>query len=172
MTIIVPVWLAALALLDAGCAGYRAATGRNGRIRKRPYYRRAIGRGVATGTLGLAIVGLAVAIVLARTVNPAARYDVLVNAGTRELVMATPFAVLVVGSLLAYWALPMRSSTFVILVGLGPCTLVRPVVVLGVTGWSVAGSGDWLVWVVAIAAALSVLAVEPVVHRRWYRATA
>jgi hypothetical protein len=30
-------------------------------------------------------------------------------------------------------------------------------------------SADWLVWAVAVAAAVGVPAVEPVVRRRWYR---
>jgi hypothetical protein len=56
-----------------------------------------------------------------------------------------PFAGAVVLSLVAYALLPMGESTFVILVGLGPFTLVRPAVV--------------------VAAAAGVLAVEPWVHR-------
>jgi hypothetical protein len=169
MAVIVPVALVLLALVDAGFAGFRAATGRNARIRKRSYYLLAAYRGFGTGAVGLGLVALLVGVVLWCTADPGARYDELVRSGTRMLLVVAPFAALVVVSLLAYWVLPMRESTFVILVGLGPFTLIRPVVVLGVTAWSVAGSADWLAWVVAIAAAISVLAVEPVVHHRWYR---
>lgn len=170
MATIVPVLLGLLALVDAGFAGFRAATGRNARIRKRLYYLLAARRGLAGGAIGLGLVALLVVATLSGSADPGARYDALVRAGMRMLQVLVPFAALVVASLLAYWLLPMRESTFVILVGLGPLTLVRPAVALGATVWSVAGSTEWLAWAVAIAASVSVLAVEPVVHRCWYRA--
>jgi len=46
-----------------------------------------------------------------------------------------------------------RESTFVILVGLGPFTLIRPVVVAAATAAAVLGSSDRLVWSVALVAA-------------------
>jgi hypothetical protein len=168
MGTVVPAALVLLALVDAGFAGFRAATGRNARVRKRSYYALAARRGFGCGAAGLALVALLGTTALGFTVDRAARYDELVHAGTRMLQVLVPFGGLVVVSLLGYWLLPMRESTFVILVGLGPFTLARPAVVLGATAWSVAGSPDWLVWAVAIAAAIGVLAVEPVVHRRWY----
>ncbi|MFK0250622.1 oxidoreductase [Amycolatopsis azurea] len=170
MATIVPVVLGLLALVDAGFAGFRAATGRNARIRKRPYFMLAACRGLASGAIWLGLVALLVVVTLAGSVDPFARYDALVDAGVRMVQVLVPFAALVVASLLAYCLLPMRQSTFVILVGLGPFTLLRPAVTLGATVWSVAGSTDWLAWAVAIAASAGVLAVEPVVHRRWYRA--
>ncbi|WP_086667492.1 oxidoreductase [Lentzea kentuckyensis] len=170
MVTMVPVVLGLLALVDAGFAGFRAAAGRNARIRKRSYHLLAARRGFVGGAIGLGLVALLIVATLGYSADPGARYDELVRAGTRMLQVLAPFAALVVASLLAYWLLPMRESTFVILVGLGPFTLIRPAVVLGATVWSVAGSVDWLVWAVAIGAAVSVLAVEAVVHRRWYRA--
>ncbi|WP_439658644.1 oxidoreductase [Lentzea sp. HUAS TT2] len=171
MAVVVPLVLGLLALADAGLAGFRAATGRNARIDKRAYYLRAARRGLAGGTILLGLVALLVVVTLGSSADPGARYDELVRAGTRMLQVVVPFAALVIVSLLAYWLMPMRESTFVILIGLGPFTLVRPVVVLGAAVWTVLGSADGLAWAVAIAAAVGVLAVEPVVHRRWYRAT-
>jgi hypothetical protein len=160
MAVLVPAVLVLLALIDAGFAGFRAATGRNARIRKRSYYLLVAYRGFGGGAVGLGLVALVAAVGLGSSADAGAHNE-LVRAGTRMLWALAPFVALVVVSLLAYWVLPMRASTFVILVGLGPFTLVRPVVVLGVTVWSVLGSVDWLVWVVATAAAVSVLAVEP-----------
>ncbi|WP_409496566.1 oxidoreductase [Amycolatopsis sp. cmx-11-12] len=168
MATVVPVVLGLLALVDAGFAGFRAAVGRNALIRKRSYHLLAARRGLVGGAIGLGLVALLIVATLGCSADPAARYGELVRAGTRMLQVLVPFAALVVASLAAYWLLPMRESTFVILVGLGPFTLIRPTVVLGATVWSVAGSSDWLAWAVAIAAATGVLAVEPVVHRRWY----
>ncbi|MBB5856486.1 oxidoreductase [Amycolatopsis umgeniensis] len=170
MATAVPVLLGLLALIDAAFAGFRAATGRNARIHKRPYYLLAARRGLAGGAIGLVLVALPVAVALSGSADPGTRYDELVRAGMRMLQVLVPFAALVVASLLTYWLLPMRESTFVILVGLGPFTLLRPVVALGAAVWAVAGSTDWLPWAVATAATASVLAVEPVVHRCWYRA--
>jgi hypothetical protein len=160
--------LCALALVDAALAGFRASTGRNARIDKRAYYLRAAARGFAGRAVGLGLVALLACSVLGTAADSADRYGDLVRAGTRMLQVLAPFAVLVVLALLAYLLLPMRESTFTMLVGLGPFTLVRPVVVVAATAWSVVGADDWLVWAVAVTAATGVLAVEPTVHRRWY----
>jgi hypothetical protein len=167
MTVVVPVVLCLLALVDAGFAGFRAATGRNARIRKRAFHLRAAWRGLGVGVVGFLLV--AALLVVAVGAEPG-RYAELVRAGVRMLQVLGPYAVLVVMSLAAYWLLPMRESTFVILVGLGPFTLVRPVVVAGAAAWAVLGSADWLVRVGALASAAVVLAVGPLVHRWWYPA--
>lgn len=49
MGTVVPVVLGLIALIDAAFAGFRAATGRNALIRKRPYYLRAARRGSRAG---------------------------------------------------------------------------------------------------------------------------
>lgn len=119
MATMIPAVLGLLALVDAGFAGFRAAAGRNARIRKRCYSLLAAHRGFGVGAAGLGLVALLVAATLGLTADSGARYDELVRAGTRMLQVLLPFAALVVVSLLAYWLLPMRESTFVILVGLG-----------------------------------------------------
>lgn len=127
----IPTLLVAVALVDGGFAGFRAATGRNARIDKRAYNLRAARRGLMVSS-------------------------------------AAPFAAVVATSLAAYWVLPIRESTFVILVGLGPFTLARPFVVLAAAAAAVAGSSQWLVWAGTVTASAGVLLVEPRVHRRWY----
>jgi hypothetical protein len=162
----VPALLVTLAVVDGAFAGFRAGTGRNARIRKRAYNLRAAGRGVAVSMAGLAITG---AVTLVDTAVPGHRRADLIEAGTRMLVVSTPYALAVVLCLVGYWSLPIRESTFVILVGLGPFTLVRPAVVAVAVAAAVAGSSDWLTWVAALSAGTGVLVVEPWVHRRWYR---
>ncbi|ATY11969.1 oxidoreductase [Amycolatopsis sp. AA4] len=169
MSVLVPLVLGTLALLDAALAGFRAATGRNALIRKRSYYLAASRRGLAGGAAGLGLLASLIGAALAFSADPGARYAGLVAAGARMLQVLGPFAAIAVLSLLAYWLLPLRGSTFVILIGLGPFTLARPVVVFAAALWSAAASSDWLAWTVALAAAVVVLAVEPLVHRRWYR---
>jgi hypothetical protein len=162
----VAVALAFIGLVDAAFAGFRACTGRDARIDKRALHRRAARRGLTAGATWLTTV---TAIALAA--GPTAHHDELLAAGTRMLQVLTPYAAVVALSIVAYRILPMRESTFVILVGLGPMTLARPLVVAAAVAWSVAGSADWLVWTIALTSGLGVLAVEPLVHHRWYRPT-
>lgn len=159
----VAVFLLLLALVDATFAGFRAATGRNARIRKRPYYVRAGARGLLLGVLGMAVAAAVIVVPLGD------RWDDLVAAGIALTQVLLPFAAVIVVSMAAYWLLPMRQSTLVILLGLGPFTLVRPLVVTVAVVWAGLGATDWLVRLDAVVAAVAVLAVEPVAHRIWYR---
>ncbi|WP_232667957.1 oxidoreductase [Pseudonocardia sp. TRM90224] len=164
----IPITLGVLALVDGLFAGFRAATGRNARIRKDAYNRRAAWRGLGVGAAGAAAVGLLVAIGIAVAADPGQRYDELVSAGGRMLLVLLPFAAVVVLSLISYLLLPMRESTFVMVLALGPFTLVRPAVAAVAGIVAAVGSTDRLVWLVAAVATASVLMVEPAVHRRWY----
>lgn len=169
--VLVPLLLATLALVDGAFAGFRAATGRNARIDKRSYNLQAARRGFAVAAVSLAIGAAVLGVGFAGALNGGERgvaYDALVHAGGRMLVVLAPFAAMVVLSLAAYWLLPMRESTFVILVGLGPFTLVRPLVVLAAAMAAVWGDGQWLVWLGTLLTSAGVLVVEPWVHRRWY----
>lgn len=166
--IAVPAVLATLALVDGAFAGFRAATGRNARIDKRLYNLRAARRGLITAAASLLANALFLCIGLACAGDAGRGYDALLAAGVRMLAVLLPFAALVVVSLAAYWLLPMRESTFVILVGLGPFTLARPFVVLAACAGAMIGSARWLVWIGSVLACAGALAVEPWVHRRWY----
>jgi hypothetical protein len=159
----VPVTLAALAVIDGAFAGFRAAAGRNARIRRRAYALTAAGRGVAVALVGL------VATVVVSLADLGRRYPALLDAGTRMLAVLAPFALLVVLSLGAYLLLPMREGALMVVVGLGPFTLARPVVVAGAVAAACLGSRDPVIWATAVTAAAGVLTVEPLVHRRWYR---
>ncbi|GAB3837179.1 oxidoreductase [Dactylosporangium cerinum] len=164
----VPVVLASIALVDAALAGFRAATGRNGLIRKRAYYVVAMRRGLAAGAAVLGCLALVLGAVLATAPDPGVRYTGLTRAGISMLWVIGPFAAVVVASLAGYAVLPRRPATFLILLGLGPLTLIRPwvTVTAGLTAaWT---APDPLTAVCAVLAATSVLAVEPWVHRRWY----
>ena len=163
---LVPLLLVTLALVDGAFAGFRAATGRNARIDKRRYNLRASLRGLMVAASLLAFEGVVLSVALAA--DGGRSYDALVRAGGRMLLVLLPFAAVVVLSLAAYWLLPMRESTLVIVVGLGPFTLVRPLVVLAAALTAVIGTHTWLVWLGTLLTAGGVLAVEPFVHRRWY----
>lgn len=165
----VPAALATIALVDGGFAGFRAATGRNGRIGKRGYYRTATRRGLTAGTVVLGCLAVVLAVVLATASDPAGRYRDLTRAGTAMLWLVGPYAAVVVASLVGYAVLPRRPATFLILLGLGPMTLVRPwlTVAAGLAG-AYAARSPYTAGCALLAVA-GVLAVEPWVHRRWYR---
>jgi hypothetical protein len=166
----VPVALASIALVDGVLAGFRAATGRNGRIRKRAYYVVAMRRGLAVGVTVVGCMVLVLGIVLATAPDPAARFNNLTNAGAAMLWVLGPYAAVVVTSLIGYGALPRRPATFLILLGLGPLTLVRPWIAVA-AGLSAAWWGhDIAVAGCALLAVAGVLVVEPYVHHRWYAA--
>ncbi|MGW5667173.1 hypothetical protein [Micromonospora sp. NPDC003776] len=163
-----PVVLAAIAVVDGVLAGFRAATGRNGLIRKRGYYLLAMRRGLAVNAAVLGCLALVLGVTVATAPDPATRYTDLTRAGSTMLWVVGPFAAVVVASLIGYAVLPRRAATFLILLGLGPLTLIRP--------WVATAAGLAAAWTApnlptagcAVLAAAGVLAVEPSVHRRWY----
>jgi len=163
-----PVVLASIAVVDGVLAGFRAAAGRNGRIRKRGYYIVAMRRGLAAGGTVLGCLAIVLGVVLSTASDPAARYEDLTRAGVTMLWVIGPFAATVLTSLLGYAVLPRRPAMFLILLGLGPLTLIRP--------WATVTGGLAAAWTspnvptagCAVLAATSVLAVEPWVHHRWY----
>ena len=166
----VPAALAGIALLDGVLAGFRAATGRNGRIRKHAYYRTAMRRGLTASVAVLALLALACGIVIATAPDPGTGYANLTRTGTVMLWILGPYAGVVVASLLGYAVLPRRPATFLILLGLGPLTLLRP--------WVAGAAGLTAAWTApnlptagcAVLATIGVLTVEPWVHHRWYTA--
>jgi hypothetical protein len=166
--VVVPVVLASIAFVDGVLAGFRAATGRNGRIRKRGYYIVAMRRGLAAGAAVLGCLALVLGAVLATAPDPATRYTSLTRAGTTMLWVVGPFAAIVLASLLGYAVLPRRPATFLILLGLGPLTILRPWVTLTAGLAAACTAPDLPTAGCAVLAAASVLAVEPWVHHRWY----
>ncbi len=167
-SVAVPVLLASIAVIDGLLAGFRAATGRNGRIHKRGYYRTAMRRGLAGSAAVLGCLALVLGAILVTAPDPATRYPDLTHAGTTMLWLIGPFAAIVLATLIGYAVLPRRPATFLILLGLGPLTLIRP--------WVAVTAGFAAAWTApdppiagcAVLAAISVLAVEPWVHHCWY----
>jgi hypothetical protein len=121
---------------------------------------------VAGAVAGL---GVTAVVILAGSAGHGHRDKGLIEAGARMLIVLMPYALTVIVCLAGYWLLPIRQSTFLILVGLGPFTLARPAVVAAATAAAILGSHDWLIWLSALTAATSVLMIEPWVHHHWYR---
>jgi hypothetical protein len=166
---LIPAFLAAVALLDGALAGFRAAAGRNALIRKTRYNVISGLRGACCSSLLLLVIGAGLGGYLAAGQHPRAQFAGLLAAGGRMSLVYLPYAVVVLVSLAGYFTFPTRASSWTILVGLGPLTVVRPAIAIGGGAAAVWHSHGLAAAVTAVAAVAGVLAVEPVVHRRWYR---
>ncbi len=166
--ITVPLALSGIALIDGAFAGFRAATGRSGMINKRVYYIVAARRGFLAAATMLGLVAAVLLTDLVFAARPSVCYASLVRAGSGLLVVIGPFAAVVIVSLIGYTTLPRRPATFLILLGLGPLTLLRPLIVVVACAVGVWLAHDIDAALGVIQAGIGVLAVEPFVHRRWY----
>jgi hypothetical protein len=131
-----------LATLDAAFSGYRAAAGRNARIRKGAYYRRAVAAGVLVGQgAALLLAGATIAVLAIRPDRAA-----VLAAGTaalpRLLAVYLPDAGVVL-AMLAVRQVPsvdVRSLSSVLV--FGPAVALRPVVGVGGLGWALLAAPD------------------------------
>ncbi|MEV6209008.1 hypothetical protein [Kitasatospora sp. NPDC051914] len=162
--------LVLLAVLDAAFAGFRASAGRDARIRKRQANLRAARRGLLVGAPLLPAAALVAGAVLVAADDRTARFRELVAAGDRAALVVVPYALVVFAGLGCYLLGSFRVGTLAMVIGLGPLTMLRPLVVVGAVaaaGWhSPAGAA------VTATTGLGLLLVEPLVHRRWYPAPA
>ena len=165
--------LATLALFDVLLSGFRAAAGRDGRIRKPPYYRAAIARAAVAAIVVVAANAGLVGALVAAAPSPSDAWAVLLEAGARCVRVFGVFATLVLIAIL-FWFAPVRELRIVpTLVVLGPMTLLRPLVIGGGLLYVALDAQDWRVWVAAVAAGVSMLGIEWVLGRayadRWRR---
>jgi len=116
----------ALLLLDATLVGYRAAAGRNPRVRKSRYHRQALGRGLLAGLLiDAVILGLARAVPVG---------DTGAIAGAM-LQVFLPYAIAVTIAMLLWFSRSLDVRVLASVLVLGPFTLLRPVVVVAGIAW-------------------------------------
>ncbi|AWZ03307.1 MULTISPECIES: hypothetical protein [unclassified Streptomyces] len=160
--------LAALGLVDAAFSGFRAYAGRDARIRKRRAITRASLRGLAVGAALLLAPALTAGGVLLAADDPDRAYAALADGGVGFLLPLGVHALAVALSLAAYLVLPFRASTLATVIGLGPLTLARPLVVAAACGGALLAGGGSASLLVGAVAGAAVLSVEPFVHRRWY----
>ncbi|WP_030667883.1 hypothetical protein [Streptomyces cellulosae] len=160
--------LVAIGLVDAAFSGFRAYAGRDARIRKHRAVTRSALRGLAVGSVLLVTPALTAVTVLMTAGDQAHAYAALTDGAIGYLLPLTVYAAAVMLSLAAYFVLPFRASTLAMVVGLGPLTLLRPLVVVVACLGALATGGGWRSLLVGAVAGTAVLCVEPVVHRRWY----
>ncbi|MFD7256404.1 hypothetical protein [Streptomyces sp. NPDC059874] len=162
--------LAALGLVDSAFSGFRAYAGRDARIRKSRAVVRASLRGLAVGGALLLAPMLTAGGVLLAAADRDRTYAALADGGTGFLAPLACYALAVLLTLAAYFVLPFRASTLAMVAGLGPLTLLRPIVVAAACVASFVHGGGVPSLLVGAVAGVAVLCVEPLVHRRWYAA--
>ena len=149
-----------LAILDAACAGYRAAAGRNALVRKQEYFARAALRGAVAG-LGVLAVAAALALAVASATADRAGLERDVRVFTsRLLAVYAPFA-LVIGLAFLVRIVPsvdLRTLTSAIV--FGPLSLLRPFVAVGGLLWAAAPGPTSPVTAVGAFVVASMLSLE------------
>lgn len=167
----VAILLAVLAVFDFTLAGFRAAAGRDGRIRKMPMFREALTRGFVWGIAIVAVQSAIVGIMVAT--GDDGTWPAFVDAGRDAVLVFGVFATATAGAL-AFWFAPAQQLRLMpTLIVLGPLTLLRPLVIAGGLAWAAVRSSEPRVWIVAIVAGVSMLAAERILgvpyRERWKR---
>ena len=153
----IPALLASLAILDAAFAGFRAAAGRDARIFKRAYYRRALLLGAGAGACLVVALAVATGIALFGARAPGALYADLLVIGARMLQVFLGYALLVLAALALYATARMELRILATVSILGPFTLLRPAVVVAATAFGVASSESSLAVALTVGSSASVL---------------
>lgn len=153
----IPALLASLAILDAAFAGFRAAAGRDARIFKYAYYRRALVKGACSGAALVVALAAATVIALLLSAAPATLYAELLGIGARMLHVFLGYALLVLAALALYGAARPELRILATVAILGPFTLVRPLVVVAATIWGVAAGASPVALGLTVVSSASVL---------------
>lgn len=161
-----PSLLAALAIVDAAFAGFRAAAGRNARIFKRAYYTRSVLLGALFGAALVAVLAGLTLLLLAASADPAQRYAELVAVGQRMLWVFIPYAGLVLGALALYFVSDHDLRAFATVAILGPFTLLRPWVIAVGAVVGLFASADRATWILTMTACTSVVLLGRLLDRR------
>lgn len=170
MELAIPSLVVVFALLDVTLAAFRAAAGRNGRIRKGAYFRRAMARGAAVGAALVLVLGGVTAAVLYAASDAVAVWRDLLAMGAHLAWWFGGFALVVLGSLGVYAVSRHEWRTLATTAVLGPFTLVRPFLVVGATASASTRSEGIAAIALSVLASASVLGVGAVLDWAYGRA--
>jgi hypothetical protein len=161
------ILLGLLAFVDCVMSGFRMAAGRNGLLAKRSYYLRAVARAAFFGAVLVALHVALVAIFCWTSPDPAAAWAVFLEAARPLVWIFGVFASLIFGAFAFYFAPIGDFRVLTNVIVFGPLTLARRLVVLGGLLFAVVMVKDARVGVVAVCAAISMSAFEPVMSLRY-----
>lgn len=162
-----PILLATLALVDAGFSGFRDAAGRNPRIRKQGYFRRAVRRGLRCGVVSCGGVAALVVVLLARASAPAEVFLAMSQAAESLVWAFGVYATLVLLALGVWLAAEPDLRVLASVIILGPFTLIRPWWIAATCAWVAASAASVEVVIAASGAAVGQLLIEPWLARGW-----
>lgn len=157
------VALCSLAVLDAALAGFRSMAGRDAHLTSRALISHWMIRGAVAGIAALAIVGALLGTLLATSTEPDTRYQDMLDAGTRMLMIFVPYATVVLIALAGYAIPVLDIRCLATTVVLGPLTLARPAVIL-VGAIAAAWTAPAPVQLAAFTTVAIILAVEACLH--------
>lgn len=153
------VILVLLGILDAAFSGFRSAQGRTGLVD----HAHEDGAGMRRGVVVFAMLSLPALAFLGIDRGLLQHgVDAYVSAADTFLLAIAPFAAVVLLALAAYGALRWELRYLASAIILGPCTFLRPYVVVAAAVVAVVRSGEVGVAVAAGLAVVAVLAVEPI----------
>ena len=160
--------LALLAATDCALCGIRAAAGREGRLEKRAYY---VSAAIRAFGLGLLLIGahvLLVVLLVATAPAPATTWSSFLIAGRVCVVVYGIFATLIFVAFGFYFAPVGDFRVLTNVIVFGPLTLTRPAVIaLGLAVGAILAP-EPRVAIVAVSAAITMLAFQPLVSRRYH----
>ena len=166
MTVWIPfVLLWTLAVVDGGFAGFRSAAGRSGHIFKDAYYRAAIRRGLKYGMGTTLVIGAAAAVIVFVAPSPSSRLLELAIAARALLWILGTYATLVLLAVGVWSVAEVDLRTFASVIILGPLTLIRPWAILAAGAWAAHLAPSAVVSLLAVAAVVLQLCVEPLLDR-------
>jgi len=149
-----------LILVDAACSAYRDAAGRDGRIDKRAYYRRAVARGLVAGNAVVALSVLVIVFVGWLTADKIGLRDDVADAARSACWVAVPYGAVVSSALLMRLvpSVDLRSILSVVL--FAPLLFLRPAVTLAAVLYGFWWVPRWEVLLFGLTAAGLILSVE------------
>lgn len=158
----ISILLYVLAITDWGFAGYRHAAGRDGRIFKGAYYRRAIAVGLGLGHAPIGVAGAVIALLVG---SGQVEWDAVIAAAEPMVVVYAAYATTVLTAFVPYLFGNTEIRTLATVSVFGPLTLLRPLVICAGAALAI-----WTVptWPIALAAALGAacnLSAEPLLDR-------
>ncbi len=133
VSVVVPVVLCVLALLDGAFAGFRASLGRDARLRSVERNVTAAVRGMFAAVIGLIGVALTCGVGLVDGANRSTRFEALIGGGIRLLAVLAPVAVVTLTAIgVRVLAKDHELQAAAVTMVLGPITMLRqPIIVAG-----------------------------------------
>ncbi len=147
--------LGSLAIVDAGFCGFRDAAGKDRRIEKRAYYRRAIARGMLLGLAMAVVFFIAIALIADVELWPD-----LWAVAARMVAVYGAYATLVLVALGVYELASGDLRALATVAVLGPFTLIRPLVIAAGAAWGAIGANHATTAIIACLAGSAMICFE------------